>query len=134
MDLATLMQQAGPGALAGAGGEMAPPPMMGDPAAMGPLMGAPDPMGMGMGAPVGPAFPSTDPNALAQIVAECLANAQMQDSQMLEMQQQQAEMAAQPIIAQMLASAAPQPVMADPMPAFGVQEGLPPLPPEGMLG
>lgn len=121
-------------------------PSMGDPAAapltapVDPMMALPPmapPIGPGMGA-IG-AFPSTDPNALAQVVQDALANMAEQDHHMLEMQQQQAAMSAQPIIDQMMMqAAAPQPEpMAlsagpDPMVAFG-EGGLPPLPPEGLV-
>lgn len=103
-------------------------PMMSDPLAASSL-------GQGLGA-VG-AFPSTDPSALAQVVQEALAGMASQDHQLLEMQQQQAAMAAQPIIDQMmLQAAAPQPApmpMGDPMQAFGEAPGTPPLPPTELV-
>ncbi len=134
MDIAQLMQALPPDqALA------APPPdigMAGTQPMLDPTMGMPAaPMtGMGMGA--AGAFPSTDPAALAQVVQDALANLAEQDHHMLEMQQQQAAMQAQPIIDQMLMQATQPPMapMGDPMMAFGEGgAGLPPLPPEEMV-
>lgn len=125
----------------------APLPPVADPAsAMGdPALGAPMPPmlsgGAGVGGGIG-AFPSTDSMMLAQAVQETLAGMAAADAQMLEVQQQQAAMQAQPLIDQMLQNAAmaqmqPDPTMAmgagpDPAMAFGEQPGIPPLPPEGM--
>jgi hypothetical protein len=73
------------------------------------------------------------------VVQQALAQQAEQDHLMLESQQQQAALAAQPIIDQMLMQAAapqPDPMMGaapmgpDPALAFGESEGLPPLPPE----
>lgn len=112
------------------------PPEMGFPAP------PPDPMGGMPGAgmpPVGPGmFPSTDPSALAMAVQEALAQLAAQDQGMLEMQQKQAAMAAQPIIDQMMAQAAmpmppaEMPMGPDPMMAFGESPGLPPMPMDEM--
>jgi hypothetical protein len=94
-----------------------------------------------VGAPMPPPqFLSTDPNALALVVQEALANQAAQDHALLEAQQRQAALAAQPIIDQMMMSAAggeaypmmgatPPPEL-DPAPAFGEAVGLPPLPSE----
>lgn len=135
-DIAQLMQmmQADPGL-----GAPVPGAPLSDAAPMDPMMALPPtapPIGPGMGA-VG-AFPSTDPTALAQVVQDALANLAEQDHHMLEMQQQQAAMSAQPIIDQMMMQASmpqPEPMemgAPDPMMAFG-EGGLPPLPPEGLV-
>lgn len=97
-------------------------------------MGA-DALGMPM-PPAPPMFPSTDPGMLAQVVQDALSQQAQQDHMMLEAQQQQAAIAAQPIIDQMLATAAGAPEMGamapqpDPMMAYGAQAGLPPMPTE----
>lgn len=96
----------------------------------------------GAGVPAPPAFGSTDPAMLAQVVQDALAQLAEQDHMMLESQQQQAAMQAAPLLDQMLMQAAmpaPDPMMGaapmgapDPAAAFG--EGvMPPLPPEGLV-
>lgn len=128
-ELAALMQ-AGAGSVAPPMGLPSPPPATD---AMG--MGLPEPMGMpvpgaGMGIPG--SFPSTSPQELALVVQEALAQLAAQDHQMLEMQQAQAAMQAQPLIDQMLMQASMPAPAPDPMMAFGEQAGMPPLPPEMM--
>lgn len=99
-----------------------------------------DPMLGGLGMSAG-AFPSTDPMSLAEIVRGALDEAAARDAAMLEMQQQQAALEAQPMIDQMLMQAAmPQAPMdpmaamgADPAMAFGEGMGLPPLGPDEMV-
>lgn len=82
-------------------------------------------------------FMSTDPGALTAAVQQTLADLAAQDHHLLEMQQQQAAMQAQPMIDGMLAQASAAPPMPggmgmDPEMAFGEQPGLPPLPPAEM--
>ena len=116
-----------------AGGVAAPQPAGLPPGVMPPGM---PPM------PMGPEFPSTDPGALADIVAQALDQARMQDAMMLESRQQEASVLAQPIIDQMLMGAMqpqvpemggmpPMPPAGDPMQMFSQGAG-PPLPPELM--
>jgi len=137
-DLTQLMQASvGPAPL---------PPAAAPTSAVDPALGAPmppDPFGAGAGlmqmGGMG-AYPSTDAMMLTQAVQETLASMAAADTQALEAQQAAAAAQAQPLIDQMLQNAAlaqaapPAPMMGapDPAMAFGEQEGLPPLPPEGM--
>lgn len=110
------------------------------PTGLDPMGVAPDPMLGGLGVGSG-AFPSTDPGSLAQIVQDALSQAAERDHLDLEAQQQQAALAAQPIIDEMMrqaaagaASADPMQGMgADPMTAFGEGMGLPPMPPDELV-
>ncbi len=131
-DLAALL--AGAGAPPPGGGEMAPP--MGDPM-MDPMMGAmgaPPMMGAG-------AFPSTDPAAIAEAVAQLLEQMAMQDQQELASQQQMAAAEADPLIQQLLMGAGVQGVGdpavmggGDPMAAFAEGAAMPENPDLGMNG
>lgn len=96
-----------------------------------PGMGMP-PMGGAVPPPAGPeammppAFPSTQPDAVAMAMADALASIRGADHEALAQQQEMALMQAHPLIQAMLAPPAP------PMQGFGegaLPPGVPPLPP-----